>query len=124
MFVCRPPGGTTGGMIEYATSKPLPLPKSPPQQQQQQQQSYKPVPPPKPKNYRPPVQQQQQQQPQQYYQPPPSNGFQHSKSFSMADSTYSSHMSNGVGSIVNICLLINFGLSFENLYVIQNSINL
>lgn len=84
-------------MIEYATSKPLPLPKSPPQQQ-----SYKPVPPPKPKNYRPPVQQQQQQlqqqqqqQQQQYYQPP-SNGFQHSKSFSVADTTYSSHMSNGV----------------------------
>ncbi|KAL5235807.1 hypothetical protein ACI65C_003217 [Semiaphis heraclei] len=87
----RPPGGTSGGMIEYATSKPLPLPKSPPQQQ-----SYKPVPPPKPKNYRPPVQQQQQQQ-QQYYQPPPA-GFQHSKSFSMADSTYSSHMSNGMPS--------------------------
>jgi tight junction protein 1 len=77
-------------MIEYATSKPLPLPKSPPQQQ-----PYKPVPPPKPKNYRPPVQQQQQQQ---YYQPPPPNGFQHSKSFSMADSTYSSHMSNGVSA--------------------------
>jgi len=94
LFVCRPPGGTSGGMIEYATSKPLPLPKSPPQQQ-----SYKPVPPPKPKNYRPPVQQQQQQQQQQhqqqYYQPPPA-GFQHSKSFSMADSTYSSHISNGV----------------------------
>ncbi|XP_025406853.1 tight junction protein ZO-2 isoform X3 [Sipha flava] len=86
----RPPGGTSGGMIEYATSKPLPLPKSPPQQQ-----PYKPVPPPKPKNYRPPVQQQQQQQ---YYQPPPPNGFQHSKSFSMADSTYSSHMSNGMPS--------------------------
>lgn len=95
IIFCRPPGGTTGGMIEYATSKPLPLPKSPPQQQQ----SYKPVPPPKPKNYRPPVQQQQQQQ--QYYQPPP-NSFQHSKSFSMADTTYSSHMSNGVSVINNI----------------------
>ncbi|XP_050526254.1 tight junction protein ZO-1 isoform X2 [Daktulosphaira vitifoliae] len=85
----RPPGGTSGGIIEYATSKPLPLPKSP------HQQSYKPVPPPKPKNYRPPIQQQ-----QQYYQPPlpPTNGFQHSKSFSVADSTYSSHLSNGMPS--------------------------
>jgi len=100
LFVCRPPGGTSGGMIEYATSKPLPLPKSPPQQQ-----SYKPVPPPKPKNYRPPVQQQQQQQQQhqqQYYQPSPA-GFQHSKSFSMADSTYSSHISNGVCIFCDSC---------------------
>jgi len=112
LFVCRPPGGTSGGMIEYATSKPLPLPKSPPQQQ-----SYKPVPPPKPKNYRPPVQQQQQQQQQQqhqqqYYQPPPA-GFQHSKSFSMADSTYSSHMSNGV-SIFDNSFVFNESFYFDN----------
>uniref|UniRef100_A0A8D8RSA4 Tight junction protein ZO-1 n=1 Tax=Cacopsylla melanoneura TaxID=428564 RepID=A0A8D8RSA4_9HEMI len=44
----RPPGG--GGIVEYATSKPLPPPKQPAPPPHQ----YKPVPPPKPKNYRPP----------------------------------------------------------------------
>lgn len=84
----RPPG-----LVEYATNKPLPLPKA--------QQSYKPVPPPKPKNYRPPTQHA--QQASQPYFPHTSikemNGYQHSKSYSLADTTsntYGTHLTNGV----------------------------
>uniref|UniRef100_A0A1B6GRS7 Tight junction protein ZO-1 n=2 Tax=Proconiini TaxID=565685 RepID=A0A1B6GRS7_9HEMI len=88
----RPPGVGP----EYATSKPLPPPKSagggpgpgptPPQG------GYKPIPPPKPKNYRPPGW-------QQPPPPPPNNNniYNHTKSYSMADNNnYSSHLHNGV----------------------------
>ncbi|KAG8296117.1 Tight junction protein ZO-2 [Homalodisca vitripennis] len=88
----RPPGVGP----EYATSKPLPPPKSagggpgpgPPPPQG----GYKPIPPPKPKNYRPPGW-------QQPPPPPPNNNniYNHNKSYSMADNNnYSSHLHNGV----------------------------
>ncbi|XP_065220947.1 tight junction protein ZO-2 isoform X3 [Planococcus citri] len=86
----RPPG-----LVEYATNKPLPPPKAP--------QSYKPVPPPKPKNYRPPNQHAQQSS-QPYFQHSTikeMNGYQHAKSYSMADATsnnYSTHIPNGITS--------------------------
>ncbi|KAL1129730.1 hypothetical protein AAG570_012674 [Ranatra chinensis] len=71
------------GFPEYGTNKPVP-----PAKPTASQHSYKPIPPPKPKNYRPPH--------QSYY--PQTNGYQHSKSYSMADNTYSSHMHNGISS--------------------------
>ncbi|XP_072152652.1 tight junction protein ZO-3 isoform X3 [Bemisia tabaci] len=83
----RPPGGGhPGGIVEYATSKPLPPPKAP--------QSYKPIPPPKPKNYRPPASQQ-----YQTYQTATvkeTAPYQHAKSYSIAENNYGSHLTNGV----------------------------
>jgi len=72
-----------GGISDYATNKPVP-PAKPPSSQH----SYKPVPPPKPKNYRPPH--------QAFY--PQANGYQHSKSYSIAENSYSAHMHNGIAS--------------------------
>lgn len=88
-LICRPPGGGhPGGIVEYATSKPLPPPKAP--------QSYKPIPPPKPKNYRPPASQQ-----YQTYQTATvkeTAPYQHAKSYSIAENNYGSHLTNGVSS--------------------------
>lgn len=98
-------------MVEYATNKPLPPPKAP--------QSHKPVPPPKPKNYRPPAQHSQQAS-QPYFQHnsmKEMNGYQHTKSYSMADTTtsnYSTHIPNGV-SIGRIAFTVRF------LYILLNS---
>lgn len=67
------------GLVDYSPTKNVPMVKSPPQ-------TYKPIPPPKPKNYRPPQ--------QNYYHN--NNGYQHSKSYSMAENSYSAHIHNGV----------------------------
>ncbi|XP_054258978.1 tight junction protein ZO-1-like isoform X4 [Macrosteles quadrilineatus] len=82
----RPPGVGP----EYATSKPLPPPKSggPPP-------GYKPIPPPKPKNYRPPGTSW--QQPSNNNNNNNNNIYNHTKSFSMADNNnYATHLHNGV----------------------------
>nr|XP_024216154.1 tight junction protein ZO-1-like isoform X2 [Halyomorpha halys] len=71
------------GALEYNSNKPAPPAKP-------AMTSYKPVPPPKPKSYRPPH--------QNYHQ---TNEYQHSKSYSITDNNYSTHLHNCVSSSPN-----------------------
>ncbi|BES91017.1 Tight junction protein [Nesidiocoris tenuis] len=74
---------------DYSPTKPVP-PAKPMMNQTNSQHSYKPIPPPKPKNYRPPH--------QTYGYSTNSNGYQHAKSYSTTENTYSSHLHNGINS--------------------------